>query len=207
MTRGSLALGPIGWVLSVSGMECVPMQVRRFIIAALLWALPSCFASAGEPVVRGVFHTIVLLGQHCLTVPKTEPYLLPGSRLEMRDCTNGKEQVFAWNVITFEIKYGDLCVDALRVGEDPSQPGDPVSLWYCQKTAHQKWYPNRKDEAWYDAFNIVGGGSPSSDLCMSIANDKNVDGAHLTLQTCDGGDNQWLRLYSWPPLQSQAITQ
>ena len=183
------------------------MQIRRFIIAILLWALPSCFALAGEPVVNGGFRTIVLLGLHCLTVPKTEPYLLPGSRLEMRDCENSNDQVFSWNVITFEIRYRGLCVDALRGDKGPSQPGDPVGLWYCQQTSHQKWYPNRKNEAWYEAFNIVGGGGPNSDLCMSIANDNVVDGAQLTLQKCDSRDNQWLRLYSWPPLQSQAVTQ
>jgi len=183
------------------------MRIFRFIIAVLLCVFPSCFAPAGEPVVRGVFHTIVLLGQHCLTVPKTEPYLLPGSRLEMRDCINSPDQVFAWNVITFEIKFHNLCVDAFRVGDGPSRPGDPVGLWYCQQTARQMWYPNRKNEAWFEAFNIVGGGGPSSDLCLSIARDKDIDGAQLTLQKCDSGDNQWLRLYSWPPLQSQAVTQ
>lgn len=108
------------------------MYIRQFIIAALLCAFPSCFAVAGEPVVKGSFHTILILGQNCLTVPQTEPHLRPGSRLEMRPCQNSPEQIFEWNAVTFEIKFANLCVDALRVGGGQSQPGDPVGLWYCQ---------------------------------------------------------------------------
>jgi hypothetical protein len=184
------------------------MSVRRFIIAVLLCAFPSCFASAGEPVVKGSIRTILILGQSCLTVPKTETYLRPGSRLEMRDCQNSPEQIFEWNVVTFEIKFANLCVDAFRGGGDgKSQPGDPVGLWYCQQTPQQKWYPNHKNESWLQAFNIVGGGSPSSELCLSIAGDKSLEGAQLTLQTCNRGDHQWLRLYSWPPLNGQLLSQ
>jgi hypothetical protein len=183
------------------------MYVRQFIIAALLCAFPSFFAIAGEPVVTGSFHTILILGQNCLTVPKSETHLRPGSRLEMRDCQNSPEQIFEWNVVTFEIKFQGLCVDAFRVGGDQSQPGDPVGLWYCQQTPHQKWYPNHKNESWLDAFNIVGGGSPSSELCLSIAAGKSMDGVQLTMQNCDGGDHQWLRLYSWPPLNGQLLSQ
>jgi hypothetical protein len=183
------------------------MDVRQVIIAALLCAFPSSVATVGEPVVKGSFHTIVFLGQNCLTVPKAETYLRPGTRLEMHDCQNSPEQIFEWNVLTFEIKSGNLCVDAFRAGGGPSQPGDPVGLWYCQQSPQQKWYPDYKDKNWLEAFNIVGGGSPSSELCLSIASDKDVDGAQLTIQKCDSGDQQWLRLYSWPPLQGQLLSQ
>jgi hypothetical protein len=183
------------------------MYIRGLIIAAWLCALPSGFALAGEPVVKGSFRTIVFLGQHCLTAPKTEPHLRPGIRLEMRDCDNSPEQIFEWNVVTFEIKFGDLCMDAFHDGKGPSQPGDPVGLWYCQQTPHQKWYPDHKDESWLEAFNIVGGGSPSSELCLSIAGGKDVDGAQLTIQACDNSDQQWLRLRSWPPPRRQKLSQ
>jgi len=183
------------------------MSIRQIIIAAVLCSIPPCFATAGEPVVKGSFHTIFLLGRNCLTVPQSDIYLRPGARLEMRSCQNSANQVFEWNVVTFEIKFHGLCMDAFRVEEDPSQPGDPVGLWYCQKTQHQKWFPYHKSERWLEAFNIVGGGSPSSDLCLNIVDDKNVDGARLTIQKCDGGDNQWFRLYPWPPLGGHLVSQ
>lgn len=180
-------------------LELVDMYIRRFITAVWLCAVPLCSATAGEPVVRGTFHTVLVLGQQCVTVPKTDVRLRPGVRLEMRPCQNRVDQIFEWNVVTFEIKFHRLCMDAFRVGDAPSQPGDPVGLWYCQKTQHQKWFPHHKNESWMDAFNIVAGGSPSSDLCLDIADGKSVDGARLTIQTCRGGDNQWFRLYPWPP--------
>jgi hypothetical protein len=187
------------------GQECLHMYIRQIVIAVLLCLLPSCFATAEEPVVRGSFHTILILGHNCLTVPQAEPRLRPGTRLEMRSCEDNADQIFEWNVDTFEIKFHDLCVDAFRVGEGRSQPGDPIGLWYCQKTKHQKWFPRQKNESWLDAFNIVGGGSPSSDLCLNIAGNKDVDGAQLTIQNCNGGDNQWFRLYPWPPLNSEPV--
>jgi hypothetical protein len=183
------------------------MDIRPFAIAALLCLIPSCFAKADEPVVRGSFRTILILGQNCLTVPQPEPRLRPGTRLEMRACQDNPDQIFEWNVDTFEIKFHDLCLDAFRVGEGRSQPGDPIGLWYCQKTKHQKWFPNGKSETWLNAFNIVGGGSPSSDLCLTIADKKSGDGARLMIQTCNGGDNQWFRLYSWPPLNGTPVVQ
>jgi hypothetical protein len=182
------------------------MRIRHVIAAVLLCALPPCVAIAGEPVVKGSFRTVLVRGQSCLTVAAAETSLRPGSRLEMRDCRNSPEQIFEWNVVTFEIRFAGLCVDAFRAGGGPSQPGDPVGLWYCQQTPQQKWYPDHKNQSRLQAFNIVGGGSPSSELCLSIAADANIDGAQLTLQTCNGDDQQWLRLYSWPPLSGQALS-
>ncbi len=176
------------------------MSIRRFIIAVLLASFYSGLASAGEPVVKGSFHTILILGGNCLTVPATETYLRPGTRLEMRPCQDSPAQLFEWNVITFEIKFNGLCLDAFRIGFGATQAGDPIGLWYCNQSRQQKWFPNRKNESWREAFNIVGGGSPNSKLCLSIAGDKSVDGAQLTIQNCDGGDNQWFRLYSRPPV-------
>ncbi len=177
------------------------MSFRRFLIAVLLSALPICWAGAGEPVVSGTIRTILFLGNNCLTVPVNETYLRPGTRLEMRECRNSAEQVFDWNVVTFEIKFQGLCVDALRVGLGPTQGGDPIGLWYCNDSRHQKWFPSHKNESWLDAINIVGGGSPSSTLCMSIAGDgRNADGAALSIENCTGSDTQWFRLLPWPPL-------
>lgn len=189
------------------------MTFRPLLIAVLLAALHAGLATAGEPVVKGSFHTVLILGRECISVPETDVDRRPGTRLEMRPCKNSPGQIFDWNVVTFEIKFHDLCVDALRVGNSPSQPGDPVGLWYCQQRPHQKWFPHHKNESWLDAFNIVGGGSPSSELCLSIADadsrteGKSVAGAQLTLEKCVGGDNQWLRLYPFPPLNGPSLSQ
>ena len=189
------------------------MYFRPFVIAILLGALQAGQASAGEPVVKGTFHTVLILGRECLSVPETDAHLRPGTRLEMRPCRNGPDQIFEWNVVTFEVKFHNLCMDALRVGDGSSQPGDPVGLWYCQQSPHQKWFPHHKNESWLDAFNIVGGGSPSSELCLnigaakSVADANSVAGAQLTLEKCNGGDNQWFRLYPFPPLNGPSLSQ
>jgi len=175
------------------------MPFRRFLAALLLSLAPLCWADAGEPVVRGTIRTLFILGTNCLTVPAAETYLRPGTRLEMRPCRNAPEQMFEWNVVSFEFKFNGLCVDAFRVGLGATQPGDPIGLWYCNGTGRQKWYPSRKNERWFDAFNIVGG-SPLSELCLSVADPDHVIGAQLNISKCDGGDAQWFRLQPWPPL-------
>ena len=183
------------------------MFVRPFAIAALTYLLVPLPSAAGEPVVRGSFHTIVMLGDSCITAPQTtEPYLLPGQRLALRPCRNSAEQHFEWNVITFEIKFQGLCVDALRVGDGPSQPGDPIGLWHCQNNGHQQWYPDNKNRNWLNAFNIVGG-SPSSTLCLTADNGKGEDGAPITMQNCSNDDNQWFRLREWPPPKAAPVSQ
>jgi hypothetical protein len=183
------------------------MDVRPFAIAALMLLAPLC-ATAGEPVVKGSFHTILMLGDKCISVPQTAAsYLRPGKRLELRPCGNGAEQHFEWNVVTFEIKFQGLCMDAFRDGAGPSQPGDAVGLWYCQNTAHQKWFPDHRNENWLDAFNIVGGGSPSSELCLTSDDSNGVDGAQITIQNCNRSDNQWFRLREWPPLKRAPVAQ
>lgn len=183
------------------------MFVRPFAIAALMCLLAPLCAAAGEPVVRGSFHTILMLGDSCITAPQTtESYLRPGKRLELRPCRNSAEQHFEWNVITFEIKFQGLCVEALRVGDGPSQPGDSIGLWYCQNNGHQQWYPDNKNRNWLDAFNIVGG-SPSSTLCLTAGNGKGEAGAPITIQNCSNDDNQWFRLREWPPLKVAPVSQ
>jgi hypothetical protein len=183
------------------------MFVRPFVLAALICLLAPLCAAAGEPVVRGSLHTILMLGDSCITAPQTtERYLLPGQRLALRPCRNSAEQQFEWNVVTFEIKFQGLCVDALRVGDGPSQPGDPIGLWHCQNNGHQQWYPDNKNRNWLDAFNIVGG-SPSSTLCLTADNDKGEDGAPIAMRTCSNDDNQWFRLREWPPLKATPVSQ
>ena len=182
------------------------MHIRPFIIAVLLGGISLCSATAGEPVVSGSFHTVLMLGRQCITVPKTDVDLRPGARLEMRRCQNSADQIFDWNVITFEITFNGLCVDAFRVGAGPSQSGDPVGLWYCQKNDHQKWFLDHKGASRVEAFNIVAGGSPSSELCLDIADDASVDGAQLTIQNCHGGDHQWFRLTPSPPLTGRLLS-
>ena len=183
------------------------MFVRPFAIAALMCLLAPLPAAAGEPVVRGSFHTILMLGDSCITAPQTtESYLRPGKRLELRPCRNSAEQHFEWNVITFEIKFQGLCVDALRVGDGPSQPGDPIGLWHCQNNGHQQWFPDNKNRNWLDAFNIVGG-SPSSTLCLTADNSKGEAGAPITIQNCSNDDSQWFRLREWPPLKAAPVSQ
>jgi hypothetical protein len=183
------------------------MFVRPFAIAVLLCLLAPFPAAAGEPVVKGSLHTILMLGDSCITAPQAaEPYLRPGRQLELRPCANSAEQHFEWNVITFEIKFQGLCVDALRVGTAPSQAGDPIGLWHCQNNGHQQWYPDNKNRNWLDAFNIVGG-SPSGTLCLTADNSKGEDGAPIALQTCSNDDNQWFRLREWPPLKTAPVSQ
>ncbi|MDI1343564.1 MAG: RICIN domain-containing protein [Pseudolabrys sp.] len=189
------------------------MFVRPIVLAVLICLLAPLPAAAGEPVVKGTFHTILMLGDSCITAPQTaEPYLRPGKRLELRPCRNSAEQQFEWNVITFEIKFQGLCVDALRVGTGPSQPGDPIGLWHCQNNGHQQWYPDNKNRNWLDAFNIVGG-SPSSTLCLTADNGngedtgKGEDGAPIAMRTCSNDDNQWFRLREWPPLKASPVSQ
>jgi hypothetical protein len=188
------------------------MFVRSFALATLMCLLAPLPAAAGEPVVKGTFHTILMLGDSCITAPQTtERYLLPGQRLALRPCRNSAEQQFEWNVITFEIKFQGLCVDALRVGNGPSQPGDPIGLWHCQNNGHQQWYPDNKNRNWLDAFNIVGG-SPSSTLCLTADNGKGEDtgkgedGAPIAMRTCSNDDNQWFRLREWPPLKASPVS-
>jgi Ricin-type beta-trefoil lectin domain len=174
------------------------MPIRPFVIAALLGFLPSWLAAAEEPVVRGSFHSILVLGDKCLTVPQNVPRLRPGTRVSLRGCQNHPDQIFEWNVDTFEIKFHNLCLDAFRADKGQSRAGDPVGLWYCQKTKNQKWFPHQKNKKWENAFNIVGGGSPNSDLCLSIADGNDAKRAQLTLQNCNDSHNQWFRLSSWP---------
>jgi len=183
------------------------MFVRPFAVAALICLLAPLSAFAGEPVVRGSLHTILMLGDSCITAPKTaEPYLLPGQRLALRPCRDSAEQRFEWNVVTFEIKFQGYCVDALRVGTGPSQPGDPIGLWHCQNNGHQQWYPDNKNRNWLDAFNIVGG-SPSGALCLTADNGKGSDGAPIAMRPCSNDDNQWFRLREWPPLKAAPVSQ
>ena len=179
------------------------MPFRRLILAALTGLVALTFADAGEPVVRGAIRTTVLLGDSCLTVPAAETYLRPGTRLELRPCRNAPSQLFEWNVLSFEIKAGGLCVDAFRVGPGATRPGDPVGLWYCNAAEHQKWYPARKDERFADAFNLIVGTADST-LCMSVADPNHVDGARLELASCDGRSRQWFRLVPWPLEQQPA---
>jgi hypothetical protein len=182
------------------------MRIHSFIIAALFCSIQLYPTSAGElvvpsePVVRGSIRSSLSYGQQCLSAPATE--ILPGARLEMRPCRNSVGQIFDWNVFSFEIKIHNLCVDALRSGADNSQPGDPVGLWYCQGTRHQKWFPSRNSPQ-APELSLVGGGDPTSNLCLDILNGSNADGAQLVIANCNGGDNQQFRIQSWPPLDSK----
>ena len=179
------------------------MRCHAFIIAALLCAGPLGPASAGEPlvpsepVVRGVIRSDFAYGSQCLTVPLTE--YVPGVSLEMRPCRNSVDQIFEWNVNSFEIKIHNLCVDALRAAAGSSQPGDPIGLWYCQGTPRQQWFPLRSNP-YLPTFSIVGGGGPASNLCLESLHASTVAGTPLLIAHCDGGDNQQFRMQPWPPL-------
>lgn len=185
----------------------VHLRVHSLLVAALYGAIQLAPASAGElivpsePVVRGSIRSALSYGYQCLSVPVAE--WRPGAHLEMRPCRNSADQIFDWNVLSFEIKIHGLCVDALRSGDGDSQSGDPIGLWYCQGTPHQKWFPiGNAPQA--PAFSIVGGGGPSSNLCLDIRNASNADGTRLTIATCTSDDNQRFRIHSWPALVSQA---
>lgn len=179
------------------------MRRHAFIVAALLCAGPLGPTSAGqpllpsEPVVRGAIRGDFAYGSQCLTVPLTE--YLQGVSLEMRPCRNSADQIFEWNVISFEIKIHNLCVDALRAASGSSQPGDPVGLWYCQGTPRQQWFPLRGNP-YLPTFSIVGAGGPASNLCLESLKGSTVAGTQLAIAVCDGGDNQQFRVQPWPPL-------
>jgi hypothetical protein len=182
------------------------MRINFFIAAALLGFIQLWPASAGdlvvpsEPVVRGSIRSSLSYGDKCLSAPNTD--IRPGARLEMRPCRNSADQIFDWNVLSFEIKIHALCVDALRFGEGNSQPGDPVGLWYCQGTQHQKWFPSRNSPQ-AQALSLVGGGTPESGLCLEILDGSNADGTQLTISACDDSDRQRFRIRSWPLLDSK----
>ncbi len=183
------------------------MCVHSLLVAAMCGAIQLAPTSAGElivpsePVVRGSIRSELSYEDQCLSVPVAE--WRPGALLEMRPCRNSADQIFDWNVLSFEIKIHGLCVDALRSGDGDSRAGDSVGLWYCQGTPHQKWFPIGSAPRG-PTFSIVGGGSPSGNLCLDILNASNADGARLTLATCTGYDNQRFHIHSWPALVSQA---
>jgi hypothetical protein len=177
------------------------MRIQFSFLAALIGFIQLYPASAGdavvpsEPVVRGSFASSLSYGDRCLSVPLTE--IRAGARLEMRPCRDSADQIFEWNVVSFEIKIRNLCVDALRAGDGASEPGDPVGLWYCQGTQHQKWFPSRDDPK-ARALDLIAGGSPTGNLCLEILNGSNADGAQLEISACDDSDRQRFRLRSWP---------
>jgi hypothetical protein len=178
----------------------------RLLIAALSGFIQLYPASAGdiivpsEPVVRGSIGSSLAYGDKCVTVPLTD--VLPGIRLEMRPCRKTANQIFDWNVLSFEIRIQKLCIDALRAGEGQSQPGDPVGLWYCDGVPHQKWFPSRSSPQ-AQAISLVAGGTPSGNLCLEILDGSNADGTQLTISTCDDSDRQRFRLRPWPMLDSK----
>ena len=179
------------------------MRRHAFMIAALLCAGSLGPTVAGETlvpsasVVRGSIRGDFAYGSQCLTVPLTE--YLQGVSLEMRPCRNSADQIFEWNVVSFEIKIHNLCVDALRAGPGSSQPGDPIGLWYCQGTHRQQWFPLRSNP-YLPTFSIIGTSGPASNLCLESLEASTVAGTQLALATCDGGDNQQFRMQPWPPL-------
>lgn len=181
------------------------MRIHSFVAAVLSCTIQLCAASArelivpSEPVVRGTIRSSLSYGHKCLTVPEIE--FPPGARLEMRPCKNTADQIFEWNVLSFEIKIHKLCVDALRSGQGSSQPGDPVGLWYCQGTQRQRWFPFR-DSPQAPAISFVGGSNKNGNLCMNILDGSNADGAKLVISNCDGEDYQRFHIQSWPPLVS-----
>jgi hypothetical protein len=182
------------------------MRIHCVIIAALYCSIQLYPASAGEliipsePVVKGSIRSSLSYGDKCLSVPVTE--ILPGALLEMRPCRNSVDQIFEWNVLSFEIKIHKLCVDALRSGEGHSQAGDPIGLWYCLGTQHQRWFSFR-DSPHALAFSVVGGDNQNGNLCLNILNGSNADGTQLVIANCDGGNNQQFRIQSWPSLNSK----
>ena len=181
------------------------MRIHLLIAAALSGFIQLYPASAGdivvpsEPVVRGSIGSSLSYGDKCVTVPSTD--ILPGARLEMWPCRKTADQIFDWNVLSFEIRIHKVCVDALRAGEGKSQPGDPVGLWYCDGAPHQKWFLSRSSPQ-APAISLVAGGTPSGTLCLEILDGSNADGTQLTIATCDDSDRQRFRLRPWPLLSS-----
>ena len=182
------------------------MRMSVVILAAAVCALQADAALAGdplgtsEPVVRGTIRSDALFDAKCLSVPATD--IRPGARLQMRRCANGPDQIFDWNVLSFEIKIDRLCLDALRPGGSRSQSGDPVGLWYCQGTQHQQWFPVRTNP-YLSALSIVGGSGPISGLCLEAQDSGVAEPAQLALAACNGGERQQFRIQPWPRLEDE----
>ena len=185
------------------------MRIHALIFTALFYSIQLSPASAGElvvtsePVVRGSIRSNLSFGHECLSVPVTE--LRQGARLEMRPCQNSADQIFEWNVLSFEIKIYKLCVDALQSGQGNSQPGNPVGLWYCQGTHHQKWFPIRSSPH-APTLSFISGGNLNNDLCLTILDRGDTDGTQLAISNCDRGDNQHFRIVPWPALSSEVLS-
>ena len=185
------------------------MRIHALIFTALFYSIQLSPASAGElvvtsePVVRGSIRSNLSFGHECLSVPVTE--LRQGARLEMRPCQNSADQIFEWNVLSFEIKIYKLCVDALQSGQGNSQPGNPVGLWYCQGTHHQKWFPIRSSPH-APTLSFISGGNLNNDLCLTILDRGDTDGTQLAISNCDRGDNQQFRIQPWPALSSKVLS-
>jgi hypothetical protein len=179
------------------------MRISVLILVAAVCALQTGSTLAGdplgasEPAVRGTIRSDALFDDKCLSLPAAD--IRPGARLEMRRCTNSPDQIFDWNVLSFEITIGKLCVDALRPSDGRSQAGDPVGLWYCQGTPHQHWFPVRTNP-YLSALSIVGGSGPISGLCLETQKSGDAGPAPLALAACDGGESQQFRIQPWPPL-------
>jgi hypothetical protein len=149
---------------------------------------------------RGTIRSVLSDGDKCLTAPETET--AQGARLEMRPCRNRANQIFEWNVLSFEIKIFNLCVYALRGGEGNAQAGDPVGLWYCQGTLSQRWLPIHNN-LYVRAVSIVGGDNPNGDLCLQIRDRSNADGAELVVSICNDEETQQFRIQPWPVLSNK----
>jgi len=182
------------------------MRIRSLIIAALFCVIQLHATSAGDlivpsaPAMRGSIHSMLPDGDKCISVPDKE--FPQGARLELQPCQNGKDQIFDWNGISFEIKIFNLCVDALRGGDGSTQSGDPVGLWYCQALQRQKWYPIRNN-ANALSFRIIGG-NPISRLCLTIRNDSKANATNLIVADCSNNDTQQFRFQSWPVVSFSA---
>ena len=167
------------------------MDIRRFIIAVVLCSLPSCLATAGEPVVKGSLRSVDILGRDCLSVVKTDSYLRPGTRLQLRACQGSPDQIFEWNVVTFQITFHELYMGHLahRRGEHRS-PAIRLAYGIVQQTPHQKWFPHHKNETWSDAFQHRWRRRVNSaELCLTIGDDQRRE-----WRAVDAAELRWRRL-------------
>jgi Ricin-type beta-trefoil lectin domain len=179
------------------------LRAASFAFVILIGAMHIPLVPAGElivpseAVVRGEIRAGPAQVDKCLSAPATE--ILAGAHLEIRRCRHSGDQIFDWNVLSFELKVHKLCVDALRAGGGRSQPGDPVGLWYCQGTQHQRWLPFRT-VAHAPVMRIVGGHNQNGSLCLTVLDPVDASEPRLTIANCDGSASQLFWIRPWPPL-------
>ena len=111
----------------------------------------------------------------CIAIPEHQS-VTDGNQIVMENCGGGSNQIFNYDPITKEIKYGNKCVD---LEYSNTNNGTKVQLWNCNNTDAQKW-------------NFANGSITTqlnNNKCMNV-NDNTHTNNGITINDCNGGANQ-----------------